>query len=212
MVAIAILAVAFVALTMALAAGLFTAFDLQVGRAMHDIWRESLHGIFQGIAELGGVELTSALMAGLVVYLWRAGFGSDALVVLVFVAAVGLEVLYKHMLHQPGPPLSISHQDGPSLSELLPGATGGNSFPSGHMVRSVVAFGLLAFVIRRLTTSWWIRVLAFPLATLLIVIVAFDRLYLDVHWESDVVGGLLLGAIALLAGTIWLDRPRKAEN
>jgi membrane-associated phospholipid phosphatase len=29
-----------------------------------------------------------------------------------------------------------------------------------------------------------------------------------VHWESDVIGGLLLGAIALLAGTVWLDRPR----
>ena len=41
---------------------------------------------------------------------------------------------------------------------------------------------------------------------------AFDRLYLDVHWESDVIGGLLLGAIALLAGTVWLDRPRKADN
>jgi len=28
-----------------------------------------------------------------------------------------------------------------------------------------------------------------------------------VHWESDVLGGLLLGAVALLAGSVWLDRP-----
>jgi membrane-associated phospholipid phosphatase len=33
-----------------------------------------------------------------------------------------------------------------------------------------------------------------------------------VHWESDVLGGLLLGAIGLLAGTIWLDRPVASEN
>ena len=38
---------------------------------------------------------------------------------------------------------------------------------------------------------------------------AFDRLYLDVHWESDVIGGLLLGAIALVAATVWLDRPER---
>ena len=44
------------------------------------------------------------------------------------------------------------------------------------------------------------------------MLVSFDRLYLDVHWESDVIGGLLLGAIALLAGTVWLDRPKKVEN
>jgi undecaprenyl-diphosphatase len=51
-----------------------------------------------------------------------------------------------------------------------------------------------------------------PVAIAVVVLVAFDRLYLDVHWESDVIGGLLLGAIALLAATVWLDRPRKAEN
>jgi membrane-associated phospholipid phosphatase len=41
---------------------------------------------------------------------------------------------------------------------------------------------------------------------------AFDRLYLDVHWESDVIGGLLLGGIGLVSATVWLDRPRKADN
>jgi undecaprenyl-diphosphatase len=49
-------------------------------------------------------------------------------------------------------------------------------------------------------------------AIAVIVLMAFDRLYLDVHWESDVIGGLLLGGIALLAATVWLDRPRKADN
>jgi undecaprenyl-diphosphatase len=57
-----------------------------------------------------------------------------------------------------------------------------------------------------------LRALAIPVAIAVIILVAFDRLYLDVHWESDVVGGLLLGAIALLAGTVWLDRPITADN
>ncbi|HUE67148.1 MAG TPA: phosphatase PAP2 family protein [Candidatus Acidoferrum sp.] len=49
-------------------------------------------------------------------------------------------------------------------------------------------------------------------AIVIIVLMAFDRLYLDVHWESDVIGGLVLGALALLAGTVWLDRPRRPRR
>jgi membrane-associated phospholipid phosphatase len=79
-------------------------------------------------------------------------------------------------------------------------------------VRAVIAYGLLAFVIQRLAPWPRARMLAIPVATVLILLEAFDRLYLDVHWESDVVGGLLLGAIGMLAGTIWLDRPRTPDN
>ena len=87
-----------------------------------------------------------------------------------------------------------------------------NSFPSGHLVRAVVAYGLIAFVVRRLAARRLARDLAIPIAVVLIVLEAFDRLYLDVHWESDVIGGLLLGAIGLLSGTVWLDRPRRSDN
>jgi undecaprenyl-diphosphatase len=79
-------------------------------------------------------------------------------------------------------------------------------------VRTVVVYGLLAFVIRRLSRSQTARSLAIPMATAIIILMVVDRLYLDVHWESDVIGGLLLGGIALVAATVWLDRPRKAEN
>ncbi len=206
------LSVAFVAMTISITAGMFTTLDHQVAEAMHSIWQESLHGLFQLIAELGGLELTSILMLALFIYLWRRGFGADALVVGAFAGAVVLEVLYKSLFFHPGPPLSLSHPDGPSLTDLLPGSGKGNSFPSGHMVRTVVAYGLLAFVIRRLAPSRTVRWLAIPVAIVIIIIVAFDRLYLDVHWESDVIGGLLLGGIALVAATVWLDRPRKAEN
>lgn len=199
-------------MTIAITAGVFAALDHQVAEAMHGIWQESLHWLFQVIAELGGLELTSILMLALFIYLWRGGFGADALVVLAFAGAVGLELVYKNLFFHPGPPPSLSHADGPSLTEVIPGSGLGNSFPSGHMVRAVVAYGLLAFVIGRLAPSRVVRLLALPVAILIIVAVAFDRLYLDVHWESDVIGGLLLGGIALVAATVWLDRPRKPEN
>ncbi len=209
---IAVLCVAFISLTIAISAGAFNTLDQEVAQAMHIVWQASLHPVFQAIAELGGIELTTILMLALFVYMWQGGFGSDALVVLVFFAAEGFELFYKSNLYHPGPPRSIAQADGPSLSQLLSGSLGGNSFPSGHMMRTVIVYGLLAFVVRRLSTSPLIRSLAAPVAIVIVVLVAFDRLYLDVHWESDVIGGLVLGAIALVAGTVWLDRPRKPEN
>jgi membrane-associated phospholipid phosphatase len=212
MVAIAAMAVAFVAMTMAVIGGVFTTLDQQVAQAMHTIWREQLHVLFQAIAELGGLELTTTLMLGLTIYLLRGGFRTDALAVGAFVAAQGFELLYKYNLHHPAPPHTLSHADGPSLSSLLVGSGTGNSFPSGHMMRTVIVYGLIAFVVRRLAHSSLARTLAIPVATAVIVVIAFDRLYLDVHWESDVIGGLLLGGIALLAATVWLDRPITADN
>lgn len=199
----------FIALTLAVTGGVFKTLDLQIAEGMHSVWQPSLHVVFQAIAELGGVELTGILMLGLTVYLWRSGFGSDALVFVVFLAAEAFELFYKFNLYHPRPPHSLSESDGPSISEVLSGSSAGNSFPSGHMLRTVIVYGLLAFVIRRLSPSPLVRALAAPVAIVIIVLVAFDRLYLDVHWESDVIGGLILGAIALLAGTVWLDRPRQ---
>jgi undecaprenyl-diphosphatase len=210
--AIVVLSVAFVALTIAITAGVFATLDHQVAEAMHNIWQESLHGLFQLIAELGGLELTTILMVGLFFYLWRGRFGADALVVLAFAGAIVLELVYKELFFHPGPPRSLSHRDGPSVTDIFVGNGLGNSFPSGHMVRTVVAYGLIAFVIRRLAPSRVARLLTLTIAILIVVVVAFDRLYLDVHWETDVVGGLLLGSIALLAATVWLDRPIKPEN
>ncbi len=207
------LSVAFVAMTVAIPAGIFASLDLQVAEATHSIWEESLHGLFQLIAELGGLELTTLLIFGLFLYLWRGGFGADALVVGAFAGAEVLEILYKNFLFHPGPPRSLAHLDGPSITAVLEKTVGiGNSFPSGHMVRTVLVYGLIAFVIRRLTTSRPLHLLAIPVAVGVVILMAFDRLYLDVHWESDVIGGILLGAIGLLAATVWLDRPRKADN
>src|ERR1700730_5714717 len=76
--AIVVLAVAFVALTIAITAGVFASLDHQVAEAMHSIWQESLHGLFQLIAELGGLELTTVLMVGLFFYLWRCGVRDHA--------------------------------------------------------------------------------------------------------------------------------------
>lgn len=74
------------------------------------------------------------------------------------------------------------------------------------MTRGVLVFGLLAFLILRLGPERGaLRRLAVPLALVLLLLLAFDRLYLAVHWESDVIGGILLGGTMLAAAISWMD-------
>ena len=128
-------------------------------------------------------------------------------------AAEVLEILYKSNLVHPSPPAVTAHHDGPSLGDIISTTVGPhNSFPSGHMMRTVLVYGLLAFTFRRLAPWRWARALAVPVTIVVILVMAFNRVYLDVHWESDVIGGLLLGALALVSATVWLDRPRRVDN
>lgn len=79
------------------------------------------------------------------------------------------------------------------------------SFPSGHSMTSVIAYGaLLVIVLPRLGTRWRIPVTI--LAVLLPLAVSFSRLSLGVHWASDIVGGLLLGAAWLAVSTLSFKR------
>ena len=77
----------------------------------------------------------------------------------------------------------------------------GYSFPSGHAMMSAIVFLTLATLIARLAPRTSLRVYAILIAVLLSVLVGLSRVYLGVHWASDVVAGWVAGvAWALL---VW---------
>ncbi len=74
------------------------------------------------------------------------------------------------------------------------------AFPSGHTLRAVVLYGFLSVIVARplsLSRRW----LPYGVAVLVAVAVALSRLYLGVHWLSDVLGSIALGLawVAVLA-------------
>jgi membrane-associated phospholipid phosphatase len=79
--------------------------------------------------------------------------------------------------------------------DLTPAEELGYGFPSGHSQSALVVWGYLATWIRR----WWVGVSA----TILVVLIAFSRIYLGVHFPGDVLGGLILGA-GWLGLFVWL--------
>jgi len=76
------------------------------------------------------------------------------------------------------------------------------SFPSGHSTMSTAAFLTLAMLVASLEMKRRTKALAYVLAALVIVGVGFSRVYLGVHWPSDVLAGWCLGSAWALVG--WL--------
>jgi len=89
--------------------------------------------------------------------------------------------------------------------DLVPHATivTSTSFPSGHSMYAAVTYLTLAVILVRVHNRRRMKVLFMVSALLITFLVGFSRVYLGVHWPSDVVGGWLVGGVwALICWTV----------
>lgn len=88
------------------------------------------------------------------------------------------------------------------------------SFPSGHAMGATVLYGFIACYFARHARSWWGRVLPFVVAAAMVATVAFSRMYLGVHYLTDVLAGLVEGCAWLaicITGAATLNRRKRAR-
>ncbi|HZI52621.1 MAG TPA: phosphatase PAP2 family protein [Chitinophagaceae bacterium] len=90
------------------------------------------------------------------------------------------------------------------LSPLLKAARG-LSFPSGHAIMSVTFFGTIIFIVRHSLENNFLRTSIIVLLVALIILIGFSRVYLRVHYASDVIAGFIIGILWLIISLAVLD-------
>jgi len=85
------------------------------------------------------------------------------------------------------------------------------SFPSGHALSSLCFYGVMAGLLSARTKSIWLRVAIWVIATALVLAIGISRIYLGVHYPSDVLAGYL-AATVWVGAVIVFDHVRKVRS
>jgi undecaprenyl-diphosphatase len=124
----------------------------------------------------------SMLMA--VILFYKSSKGKSALMVGTMVGNTLMLQVVKVLVHSPRPLNGLMFEEG-------------FSFPSGHVASCTVFFGLLTYIGWQRWKSLKAKLLFNMFLAAIALILGFSRIYLNVHWLSDVLGGYFLGAFWL---------------
>lgn len=98
----------------------------------------------------------------------------------------------------------------PDIAEMLRQASG-YSFPSGHAMGSTVVLCALSYLAFRTATGWRWKAACLALAWTLILSISLSRVYLGVHWISDVAAGICIGALWVGVTTVIYETARRIQ-
>ncbi|OAN58143.1 phosphatase PAP2 family protein [Sphingomonas sp. TDK1] len=137
------------------------------------------------ISALGGYTVLWLAGAGTLIFLFAFGKRSEALLLGgSLVGASTINALLKIFLHRPRPDVV------PHLAHVSSA-----SFPSGHAMISAAVYLTLGMMVAQTQTSRWARAYLLGFSVLLVLLIGCSRVFLGVHWPSDVLAGWCFGAI-----------------
>lgn len=141
--------------------------------------------VMHGVTNLASAWFVALLLVVVTIVLRRGGH-SWSVVLLPTLSAAGAAILVttiKLLIARPRP----------TVGEVVAAAEG-FAFPSGHSAQAVATYAVLAWLVAHLAATRTMRIAAWLTGAVIIVLIGLSRLYLGVHWLSDVIGGYIIGA------------------
>ncbi|MGB3681483.1 MAG: bifunctional DedA family/phosphatase PAP2 family protein [Rubrobacteraceae bacterium] len=174
-------------------------FDQTLANALHAAATPFATKVFLAITALGSIEAIVAIGLTITgILFWRRLWLHASVWLVALVGVVALNALLKQIFERPRPVFAD-----PILVKTS------YSFPSGHAMDSLVMYGMLAYFALLVIKHWRVRVAILFGAALLVILIGFSRLYLGVHYFSDVVAGFAAGGVWLSACVTGLETLRR---
>lgn len=168
--------------------------DLQVSRLLQSFENQpflaTMEAVSYTIGNWRGVVVVG--VASLIV--WRLNGKVEAIMILLSGLFTGVNELFKLIVNRPRP--------ANDLVQVFVIETE-KSFPSGHAFFTVAVLGFICYLIAVRQSKKLLRFLIVAVWLAFTLIIGFSRIYLGVHWLSDVIGGYMVGT-AFLVLEIWL--------
>ncbi|MGZ3676925.1 MAG: phosphatase PAP2 family protein [Ktedonobacterales bacterium] len=174
-------------------------FDMSVRMCVHGFASPTLTSVMRFITEMGSSGLAVVAVAAIGIFVargWKRGVGW---IVISLAGATVLSVALKYGFHRPRPVPFFA---------ALPHSY---SFPSGHALFSFCFYGVLGGLIAARVKSLWLRVVVWASAVALVLAIGVSRIYLGVHYPSDVLAGYL-AALVWVSSLVLADRVRKTRK
>jgi undecaprenyl-diphosphatase len=164
--------------------------DVDVSQWLATERSPGLNDVTAVTSEIGGtltITILAVLSVAVAAFVWRR-WREPMLVAVAVAGEVAIFLVVTMLVDRKRPPV-------PHLDEAPPTS----SFPSGHTAATIALWGALAVLASERARSALVRGLFLTLAVVLPVLVASSRMYRGMHFLSDVLGGVLLGGLWLLA-------------
>lgn len=174
---------------------------LKIDNIVYDFIRDnvisdSITPFIKIITNLGGVLFT--IILGLVIFI----FGKNIRFFVTFniVGVTVINQMIKHIMRRPRP----------DVLRLV--SESGYSFPSGHSMVSMALYGIIIYLIYKKVNNKYLKCLFISLLSLLILLIGLSRIYVGVHYASDVLAGFILGLVYLIIYIWFYNKRRKNEK
>lgn len=177
-------------------------FDHSVITYVQGLESPNLTAIMKFFTYVGSAVSIVPLSILVIIFLYKVLKFRHELILFVFVM-VGANALF-FLLKQ------FFHRARPDLHRLI--EVGGYSFPSGHATNACTLYGILTFLLWRHIPTRWGRTILIIVSIIMILAIGTSRIYLGVHYPSDILAGYAVSVLWLTISIYFFQRFQEKKH